>query len=80
MCAILMMSAKLANLALLKIKVLWVKRYDVIISVPEVTNKTFSHDSNYIVNDTSVIKGLELKVRMFWGLILTLVKITGENM
>ena len=74
MCAILMMSAKLANLALLKIKVLWVKRYDVIISVPEVTNKTFSHDSNCIVND-KCDKRFGTKSQN-----LTLVKITGENM
>ena len=50
MVAILMMSAKLATLGLLKIKVLWNKGYDVIISVDDITNKILSHDSNYIVD------------------------------
>ena len=45
-----MMSAKMAILALLKIKVFWNKRYDVIISVQEITNKILSRDSNYIVD------------------------------
>ena len=45
MVAFLMMSRKLANLGLLKIKA-----YDVILSVHDVTNKILSHDSNYIVN------------------------------
>ena len=46
----LMMSAKLATLGLLKIKVFWNKGYDVIISVHDVTNKILSRDSNYIVD------------------------------
>ena len=50
MVAILMMSAKLATLGLLKIKVFWNKGYDVIISVHDVTNKILSRDSNYIVD------------------------------
>ena len=45
-----MMSAKMAILGLSKIKVIWQKGYDVIISVNDVTNKTLSSDSNYIVN------------------------------
>ena len=45
-----MMSAKLATLGLLKIKVFWNKGYDVIISVHDVTNKILSRDSNYIVD------------------------------
>ena len=49
MVVILMMSAKLATLGLLKIKILS-KGYDVIIFLLDITNKTFSHDSNYIVN------------------------------
>ena len=45
MVAFLMMSRKLANLGLLKIKA-----YDVILSAHDVTNKILSHDSNYIVD------------------------------
>ena len=45
----LMMSAKLATLSLLKLKVFWNKGYDDIISVYDVTNKILSRDSNYIV-------------------------------
>ena len=29
---------------------------------------------------TSVAKGLKLKVRKFWGLILTFVEVTGEKL
>ena len=50
MVAILMMSAKMATLGLLKIKVFWNKGYDVIIYVHDVTNKILSRDSNYIVD------------------------------
>ena len=50
MVKILMMSTKMAALALLKVKVFWNKGYDVIISVHDVTNKILSHDSNYIVD------------------------------
>ena len=46
----LIMSAKLATLGLLKIKVFWNKGYDVITPVCDVTNKILSHDSNYIVD------------------------------
>ena len=49
MVASLMMSAKLATLSLLKIKVFWNKNYDVIFSVYDVTNKIVLGDSNYIV-------------------------------
>ena len=45
-----MMSAKMATLGLLKIKVFWNKGYDVIIFVHDVTNKILSRDSNYIVD------------------------------
>ena len=48
MVTILMMSAKMAALVPLKIKVLLNKGYDVIISV-HVTNKILSLNSNYIV-------------------------------
>ena len=44
-----MMSAKLATLGLLKIKVFWNKSYDAIIFVYDVTNNILSRDSNYIV-------------------------------
>ena len=50
MVTILMMSAKMATPGLLKIRVLWKKGYDVIISVSDVTNKFLSRDSNYITD------------------------------
>ena len=50
MVPILMMSAKLATLDLLKIKVFLIKVYDLIIYALYVTNKVLSHVSNYIVN------------------------------
>ena len=50
MVAILMMSAKLATLGFLKIKIFSSKDYDVIISVHDLTNKCLSRDSNYIVD------------------------------
>ena len=46
---ILMMSAKVVSLGLLKINVFWNKGYDVIISVHGITNKILSVYSNYIV-------------------------------
>ena len=45
-----MMSAKLATLGLLKIKVFWNKSYDAIISVHHLTKKYVSCDSNYLVD------------------------------
>ena len=50
MVAILMMSAKLATLSLLTIKVFRNKGYGVIISLQNVTNKILSRDSIYIVD------------------------------
>ena len=50
MAAILMMSAKLATLDLLKIKVFWNKGYDVMTSFHDVTNKILSRDWNYIAD------------------------------
>ena len=50
MVATLMMSAKLATLGFLKIKVFWNKGYDVILSVNYITNKILLHESNYIVD------------------------------
>ena len=49
MVIILMISAKLATLGLLKIKVFWNKDHDIIISVHGVTNKILSCDLDYIV-------------------------------
>ena len=45
-----MMSAKMATLGLLKIKVFWNKDYDDIIFVREFTNKILSRDSNYLAD------------------------------
>ena len=45
-----MMSAKMATLGLLKIKISWNKGYDVITSVYDVTKKFISRDSNYTVD------------------------------
>ena len=50
MLAILMMSANLATLSLLKIKVTQNKDYDVIIFLHDVTTKFLLRDSNYIVD------------------------------
>ena len=50
MVRILMMSAKMASLGLLKIKVFWNKDYDVMIFVYGVINKNLLRDSNYIVD------------------------------
>ena len=47
---ILMMSAKMITPGLLKIAVFWNKGYDMIISVDDVTNKSLSRDTNYIVD------------------------------
>ena len=50
MVTILTISAKLATPGFLKIKVFFLKSYDVIILDYEVTNKILSGDSNFIVN------------------------------
>ena len=50
MVAILMMSAQMATLGLLKVKVFWKKDYDVIIYVHHVTNQILSRDSICIVD------------------------------
>ena len=50
MITILMISAKMPTLGLLKIKVFWNKDYDVIIYVHDVTSKILSRDSNHIVD------------------------------
>ena len=50
MVATLMMSAKLATLGLLKIKVIWNKGYDVKTYVNDVTNKILLFYSNCVVD------------------------------
>ena len=45
-----MMSAKMATPGLLKVAVFWIKGYNVIIPVNNVTNKILSRDLNYIVD------------------------------
>ena len=50
MIATLMVSAKLATLGFLKIKVFWNKGYDVINSAYEITIKVLSVDLNYSVD------------------------------
>ena len=46
----LMISAKIVTLGPLKIKVLWSKGYEVIISVYDVSNEILSLDPSYIVD------------------------------
>ena len=50
MVTILMMSAKVASLRLLEIKVFRNKGYEVIIPVYDVINKNLLRDSNFIVD------------------------------
>ena len=50
MVTILMMSAKVATLGLLKIKVFRNKGYGIIISVYDVINRNLSRDSSFIVD------------------------------
>ena len=50
MVIILMISAKMATIDLLEIKVFWNKDYDITISVHGVANKILSRDSNHIVD------------------------------
>ena len=50
MVRILMISAKIATLGLLKLNLFWNKGYDVIINVHDVTTKILSRDWNYLVD------------------------------
>ena len=50
MVTILVMSAKLVTLSLVKIKVFWDKSYEAIISAHDVTSKILLCESNYIVD------------------------------
>ena len=50
MVTILMNSAKMATLGIIKTKLFWSKGYGGIISVHDVANKILSRESNYIVD------------------------------
>ena len=77
MVTILMMSAKLAILGFLKIKVFWSKGYEVLIFAHDVTSKILSRDSNYILDvvmwpkfgNSSISVG-----EVFWGVVLVRVQ------
>ena len=62
-----MMSAEVATLGLLKIKVFWNKGYDVKSSAHDLTNKVLSGESNYILDLIMwpVAKGLKLSQKIF---------------
>ena len=75
MAAILMMSAKLATLDLLKIKVSWNKSNDAIISAYDVNNKILSCDSNHIVD---VVMWLKFGISMR-ELIITSISFDQKN-
>ena len=67
--AILMMSAKVTTLAVLKRKILWNKTYDVLISVYDVTSKVLSSDSNATViwsYDQSLLTLSFLREKVSW--------------
>ena len=55
MVGILIMLAKLATLALLKLNVFQSKGYDVIICFHDVTSKILSRDSNYMVDHVTKV-------------------------
>ena len=58
MMTILRMSAKIATLGLLEIKIVWNKGYDILISAYDVANQILSDDSNYIADvviDSSLV-------------------------
>ena len=50
------MSAKLTAPGLLKIKVLWNKGYDVIISVYDISKEILLRESNYVVDVVMLLK------------------------
>ena len=62
MVKILMMPAKMATPALLKIKTFWNKGYYVIYSVYDVINKISSHDSNYIMDEVMWPKSAKSRI------------------
>ena len=69
------MWAKLATLSLLKIEVSWIKGYDVIAYIHDVTNKILSHDSSYIIDlvlltkfgNSSISVREVIKTSNLWG-------------
>ena len=72
MFAILMTSAKLATLPLLKRKVSQNKSYVVIISVHGATNKILSRDSNYIIDVVMSPKFVNSSISMTEFIITTI--------
>ena len=62
--AISMMSSKLSTLGVLKRNILWNKKYDVLISVYDVTNKILSRGSNYIVDRAMWLKFANFSISM----------------
>ena len=50
MVTVLLVSAKITTLGLLKIKVFWNKGYDIIIFVQDIMSKTLSLDSSEVVD------------------------------
>ena len=63
MVTVLLMSAKMATLGLLKIKVFWNKCYDVINPVYDVTKKILFCDSDFIVNVVMLSKYQSISIR-----------------
>ena len=71
----LIITVKLTIADLLKIKLLWNKGFDVIVSVHDVTNNIWSRDSNYIVNGVmgswlQVYEDLTRKTNFLWSITL----------
>ena len=75
MVAILMMSANLATLGLLEIKVFWNKGYGVIIFVHDVTNKILSRDSNHIEVVIMSLKFGDYVISMWEVIVTSILKI-----
>ena len=64
MVIILMISAKMATLGLLEIKLFWNKGYEVIIFVFNVTKKNLSRDWNYIVGGVMCVVIVNFSIYM----------------
>ena len=75
MVAVLMMSAKLTNLGLLKIKVFSNKLYDLIVFVHDVINQILSFESNYLADvviraefeNSNMSMREVIIISIFWG-------------
>ena len=63
MVTVLLMSAKMATLGFLKIKVFWNKCYDVINPVYDITKKILFCDSDYIANVVILSKYQNISIR-----------------